>query len=101
MTFSISAAPNIVYAIPKCASTVKAMPESHHGCSRQTGASQSVRPQRHSAGTAEGDCSPRRSWVSGEAAGLAWHSSCTAAETHTSDMSSDHVSSCYVLYLEP
>jgi len=57
----IPAAPNIVHAIPKCASTVKAMPEAHHGCSKATGASQSECPQNHSAGMAEGGCSQSRS----------------------------------------
>lgn len=79
----IPAAPNIVHAIPKCASTVKATPEARRGCSKATGASQSECPQHHSAGMAEGGCSQSRSWVSDGVAGLAWHSDCTAMKMAT------------------
>lgn len=79
----IPAAPNIVHAIPKCASTVKAMPEAHHGCSKVTGASQSECPQHHSAGMAECGCSQSRSWVSDGVAGLASHSDYTAMKMAT------------------
>lgn len=37
------------------------MPEAHHGCSKMTGASQSVRPRHHSADMAEGGCSQSKS----------------------------------------
>jgi len=79
----IPAAPNIVHAIPKCASTVKAMPEARRGCSRATGASQNECPQHHSADMAESGCSQSRSWVSDGVAGLASHSDCTAKKMAT------------------
>jgi len=54
------------------------MPEERHGCSKVTGASQSVCPEHHSADMAQGGCSRSRSWVSDGVAGLAWHNDCTA-----------------------
>lgn len=53
--------PNNVYTIPERANTVMAKPEVRHGCSRETGASQSVCPQRHSADMAQDGCSQNRS----------------------------------------
>lgn len=90
--------PNNVYTIPECANTVMAKPEVHHGCRRETGASQNVCPQCHSADMTQGDCSRSRSWVSGGVAGLAAHSCCTATKTvTTSNMAYAHVNPINVL----